>query len=158
MKITSLIYLFNPAGQVLLCAKKKTNRNFTAAIGKWNGAGGKKAEDETLLQSVTRELEEEVHVKLPESAFTYMGFNKLYYENKPDWDQEAHIFCVYDFTGEPQESEELLPKWFNIDEIPYENMWDDDIHRMPRMLAGEYVEYIFHFDENGNIKSHEKIK
>lgn len=41
MKITSLIYLFNPEGQVLLCAKKKTNWNFTAAIGKRNGAGGK---------------------------------------------------------------------------------------------------------------------
>lgn len=71
MKTTSLIYLFNPQGQVLLCAKKKTNWNFTAAIGKWNGAGGKVGEGETLLQSVVRELKEETGIELPEDRFEY---------------------------------------------------------------------------------------
>ncbi len=158
MKTTSLIYLFNPQGQVLLGAKKKTNRQFTAAIGKRNGAGGKINEGETLLQSVVRELEEETGIKLPEEAFTHLGINKLYYENKPDRDQEAHVFVTKDFVWDPQDSDELILKWFDIKDIPYENMRDDDIYRMPRMLAGEYFEYIFHFSEEGKIKSHELIK
>lgn len=38
---TTLIYVFNPEGQVLLCAKKKSNSGFTLSLGKRNGAGGK---------------------------------------------------------------------------------------------------------------------
>lgn len=158
MRQTNLIYVFNPQGQVLLCAKKKTNSGFTISLGKWNGAGGKIEGEETLLQSAKRELEEETGIVLPEEAFEHRGFNKLYYENKPDRDQEAHIFVIQNYAWAFQETEELFPQWFDIDKIPYEKMRADDIYRMPRMLAGEYIEYVFHFTEDGQIKSHELIK
>ncbi len=158
MQQTSLIYVFNPQGQVLLCAKKKTNSGFTISLGKWNGAGGKIEWEETLLQSAKRELQEETGIDLPEDSFKHVGINKLYYENKPDRDQEAHVFVIKDYTGDFQETDELLSQWFDVDEIPYDKMWDDDIYRMPRMFDGEYFEYIFHFSEDGKIKSHEQIK
>lgn len=159
MQQTNLIYVFNPQWQVLLCAKKKSNSGFEISLGKRNGAGGKLEEGETMLQAAKRELEEETGIVIPEEAFELRGINKLYYENKPERNQEVHVFVIQNYTGEYKETEELFPQWFPIDAIPYEKMWADDIHWMPRMFAGEYFEYTFHFTEDGKeIVSHEKLK
>ena len=159
MQKTSLIYVFNPQWQVLLCAKKKTNSGFTISLGKRNGAGGKIEEWETLIQSVVRELEEETGIRLQESDFMLIGINKLYYENKPERNQEAHVFTTKNYTWEFRETEELFPQRFDTDKIPYDKMRADDIHRMPRMFNWEYFEYVFNFSEDGKeIKSYEKIK
>ena len=55
------------------------------------------------------------------------------------------------WLGEPAESEEMMPKWFAFDEIPYENMWPDDTHWMPHILKGEKLEADFLFSEGDKI-------
>lgn len=52
----------------------------------------------------------------------------------------------------------MKPQWFNIDQIPYDEMWDDDKIWLPRVISGENVEYNFNFDENGKIINYELIK
>jgi 8-oxo-dGTP pyrophosphatase MutT (NUDIX family) len=52
---TTLMFLFNSQGQILLAMKK---RGF--GVGKWNGPGGKVQEKETILQAAVREVKEEV--------------------------------------------------------------------------------------------------
>lgn len=32
---------------------------------------------------------------------------------------EVHIFRAKEYVGEPTESEEMIPKWFHRDEIPF---------------------------------------
>ncbi len=32
---------------------------------------------------------------------------------------------------------EMLPKWHSESELPYNEMWGDDIHWIPHMLKGE---------------------
>lgn len=98
-----------------------------------------------MLQGVVRELYEETSIELAEEDFTLQGINTIYYEGRPERDQEVHVYVTKNYDGEFQESDELFPQRFNIDEIPYEKMRSDDIHRMPRMIAGKYFEYIFHF-------------
>ena len=159
MKLTTLIYLFNPQWQILLCAKKKTWWKFTAALGKRNGAWGKVHEWETFLQSVVRELREETWIDLPEEAFEHRGINTFYYENKPERDQECHVFVTSNFTWDAKESEELIPQRFNVDKLPYKRMRINDAIWLPPMLAGEYVEHVFYFNEDGStILSYERIK
>ncbi|MDR0650832.1 MAG: NUDIX domain-containing protein [Candidatus Peribacteria bacterium] len=52
---TTLVFLFNLQGQLLLAMKK---RGF--GVGKWSGPGGKVEEGESISQAAVREVEEEV--------------------------------------------------------------------------------------------------
>lgn len=155
---TTLIYVFNPAGQILLCAKKKSNSGFTVSLGKWNGAGGKLDWNETFLQGAQRELEEETGIIVDESRFEHVGVIHFSFATKKEWDQECHVYVIKNYTGEFQETDELFPQWWNVEDIPYEKMWADDIYWMPRMLKGEKIEYVFHFSDEGEILHHEIIK
>jgi hypothetical protein len=45
----------------------------------------------------------------------------------------------------------MKPKWFSSDQLPYEQMWPDDKHWLPLVLAGKRVQGEFQFDENYNL-------
>ncbi len=39
--------------------------------------------------------------------------------------------------GEPVETEEMAPRWFDRDRLPLGAMWPDDAYWLGRVLAGE---------------------
>jgi hypothetical protein len=41
----------------------------------------------------------------------------------------------------------MAPKWFKIEEIPFDKMWPDDKYWLPILLKGENFEGEFHFDD-----------
>jgi len=49
----------------------------------------------------------------------------------------------------------MIPEWFDIDKIPYEKMWVDDMHWLPHVLAGKFVNATFVFDDKENILEQE---
>jgi len=148
--ITNLCYLINNKNQVLLIMKKKGFGN-----GKWNGPGGKVQNGESLEQAAIREVEEETGLKPIKPR--QLGFIEFIWEHKPENNQKCHIFQTKKFTGKLCETEECLPKWFNLNKIPYDQMWEDDIYWLPEALAGEKIKYRFFFDENDKYLNHEKI-
>ena len=145
MRQATLCFLIKD-NKVLLAMKK---RGF--GVGKWNGPGGKVHEDthETVEQAAVRETQEEVSVtplmleKVAEFKFTF--------PHNLDWGQTVHVFLCYKWSGEPKESEEMKPKWFDKDKLPYKKMWADDSIWMARVLAGKHLEADFEFDENNKI-------
>lgn len=52
----------------------------------------------------------------------------------------------------------MLPKWFNIEDIPYDEMWKNDVIWLPRILNRETIEYKFVLDIEGKTKVAEKIQ
>lgn len=130
--------------KVLLAMKK---RGF--GMGKWNGVGGKVQEGETIETAAVRETGEEVGVVIEPANMKNSGNIEFYFKDKPEWNQHMHIFLVKDWKGEPQESEEMMPKWYSHSEIPFNSMWSDDIHWMPAVLAGKKVEGKFYFINEG---------
>ena len=44
-----------------------------------------------------------------------------------------------DFAGEPAESDEVIPRWFASDALPFDGMWDDARYWMPLVLDGHRV-------------------
>jgi len=120
--------------------------------GRWNGPGGKVKAGETPKQAAVREVEEETGYK-PINLIN-LGFIEFIWPHQPENNQVCYIFITKKFSGELCESEECLPQWWDIDKIPLEQMWPDDVYWLPNALQGEKTLYRFFFDENNNYLKH----
>lgn len=128
--------------QVLLALKK---RGFGA--GKWSGVGGKPLAGETIEAAALRETQEEIGVvgRLPERVATL----NFYFPHKPiesGWNQQACVYLLRAWEGEPAESEEIAPRWFDVDQLPLDAMWADARHWLPQVAHGERLTADFLFD------------
>jgi 8-oxo-dGTP diphosphatase len=139
----------NPPKKVLLGFKKV---GFGA--GKYTGFGGKVEPGETLSGAAIRELEEETGVRVREEDLVPMGRMAFHFPSRPVWSQTVHVFAACRWEGRPRESREMRPAWFSVHEIPFEQMWRDGAHWLPRILAGERVQAWFSFrPDNETIDS-----
>ncbi|OGZ98661.1 MAG: hypothetical protein A3C07_02430 [Candidatus Sungbacteria bacterium RIFCSPHIGHO2_02_FULL_47_11] len=141
-KILTLTIIYQHP-KVLLGMKK---RGF--GVGRWNGFGGKVATVETIEDAAKRELREEAGIKV--ENLDKVGILDFEFKDNPDI-LEVHIFKSDNFSGELKESEEMKPQWFNIDEIPFKEMWPDDIYWMPLFLSGKKFKGKFLFGESDVI-------
>ena len=148
MRQSTLCLLLN--GNTILLAMKK--RGF--GVGKWNGPGGKfdHEKDKNISDTAIREVKEEIGVEI--KNIKKVGLFHFKFVDKEEWNQDVFLFLCKEWLGEPEESEEMLPKWFDLDKIPYENMWPDDIYWMPHILKGEKIEASFLFGEENKILEH----
>ena len=120
--------------------------------GRWNGFGGKVALAETIEDAAKRELQEEAGIKA--EHLDKAGIIDFEFKGNPEILQ-VHIFKSDSFSGEPTESEEMKPQWFHINEIPFKEMWPDDIHWMPLFLSGKKFKGKFLFGESDIILEQE---
>ncbi len=134
--------------RILLGMKK---RGFGA--GKYNGFGGKVHENETFREAALRELTEEVSLSADEKFLNKCAVLNFIYTNQPA--HEVHVYILTDWVGEPFESEEMLPRWFDYADIPYDEMWVDDAYWLPHILKGETLYGKFLFDGKEQIIDHE---
>ncbi len=128
----------------ILLGKKK--RGFGA--GRWNGFGGKVLPGETIEGATKRELLEETGIEVGE--IEKHGILDFEFEGNPEI-LEVHIFKALDFDGEPSESEEMMPQWFFVDQIPFREMWPDDIYWIPLFLKGKKFKGKILFGPNDTI-------
>jgi 8-oxo-dGTP diphosphatase/2-hydroxy-dATP diphosphatase len=136
--------------RILLGMKK---RGF--GVGRWNGFGGKVLPDETIEESLKREVEEEAGIKLLDVQ--KVGFMEFEFIKNGEI-IEVHVYKTEKFTGEPTESEEMKPQWFYIDEIPFMEMWPDDKFWMPLFLKGKKFKGKFLFGEGDTILEQELVE
>jgi 8-oxo-dGTP pyrophosphatase MutT (NUDIX family) len=145
MRQTTLCLLMQgkPPEQVLLGFKKEG-----FGQGKYTGFGGKLEPGETLARAAIRELEEETGVRVREEDLEPMGRLEFHFPAKPAWSQAVYVFAAWRWWGRVRESREMRPAWFPVLQLPFEQMWQDGAHWLPRILAGESIQarFIFHSD------------
>jgi len=124
--------------------------------GRWNGFGGKVENGETIEAAAKRELEEESGLRAVD--LEKIGVMDFEFTNKPDEVLETHLFKVKNFDGELRESDEMRPQWFNLYEIPFREMWADDIHWFPYFIDNKKFQAKFLFDENDKVLQKEIIE
>jgi ADP-ribose pyrophosphatase YjhB (NUDIX family) len=146
MKKTTLCFL-HTATDILLALKK-----VRFGAGKMNGVGGKVNGDETVEEAIIRETQEEIGVSINEESLEKVAILHFTFEDKPEWNQECHVFFTSEWEGEPTESEEMRPEWYSKDAIPYDKMWEDDKHWLPKVLAGERIRFHSTFNKENQLK------
>jgi 8-oxo-dGTP diphosphatase len=124
-------------GRVLLIRKKRG-----LGAGKVNGPGGKIEPGETALESAIREVQEEICVTPMEIEERGM----LHFQFADGYSLECAVFMAGDLEGDPTETVEAAPFWVSIDAVPYDEMWADDRHWLPHVLAGGRFRGWFEFD------------
>jgi len=129
--------------KVLLGMKKRGHGE-----GKWNGFGGKVEKGEMIEEAARREMKEESGVEIKE--MDKLGIVEFVYQDGSG-NMEVHIFRAKEFKGSPVESEEMKPKWFNVNELPFDQMWPDDKYWFPLFLKGKIFEGKFLFNEANEI-------
>lgn len=136
--------------EILLAIKK---RGF--GVGKWNGVGGKLEPGETVEEALVRECQEEIGV-IPHSwrQMAELDFVQDAETDDP-WHMYVYAYVCEKWDHEPTESEEMMPKWFDIPKIPYHLMWDDDEFWLPQVLGGQKVTGKFTFDINDHMLTHD---
>jgi len=123
--------------------------------GRWNGFGGKVSAGETIKDAARREMREEAGIET--KNMDKVGILEFEYRGNPEI-LEVHIFKSDNFSGVPVETEEMKPQWFHFDEIPFNEMWPDDIHWMPLLLSGKKFKGKFLFGESDNILEQELME
>jgi 8-oxo-dGTP diphosphatase/2-hydroxy-dATP diphosphatase len=142
MRILLTLCLIHQHPRILLGMKK---RGFGA--GRWNGFGGKIAPGESIEEAAVRELREETGVEADPMDLEQHGILEFEFQNDPGKVLEVHVFKVHNHTGEPVETEEMRPKWFFVDEIPFKDMWSDDPYWIPLFIKGRKFRGRFVFDQ-----------
>lgn len=144
MRQTTLCFLLGD-GKVLLGMKK---RGF--GTGKWNGFGGKVAEGEDVAAAARREIKEEIGVTVAPDDLESVGVLEFdYQDNREEWNQQCTVFIAHRWEGNPAESEEMRPQWYDIHALPFDDMWADDPHWLPLVIAGKKVKGRFLFEDKG---------
>jgi 8-oxo-dGTP diphosphatase/2-hydroxy-dATP diphosphatase len=132
-------------GRVLLGYKKKG-----FGQGRWNGFGGKVEAGEDIKAAAAREIIEECGVA--PAGLDEGGVLEFKFRVDPAEVFEVYVFRTFDFSGEPAESEEMRPRWFEFENIPFTQMWDDDQYWLKQFLvSGKKVKADFLFDDEDKV-------
>jgi 8-oxo-dGTP diphosphatase len=123
--------------QVLLIRKKRG-----LGAGKINGPGGRIHAGEAPLVAAVREVQEELCI----TPHDISEHGELSFQFVDGYSIHVHVFRAASFHGEPTETEEAIPLFHALDDLPYDEMWADDRHWLPLLLDGRRFSGRFIFD------------
>lgn len=126
--------------------------------GKIVGIGGHVEAGETAAEAVIREVREETDVGLRLEDLRDAGVVRFVFPAKPEWDMDTRLFTAFCWEGEPIESIEIAPAWFDTAALPVDRMWQDADHWLPVVLEGGRVNIVVTMDnDNEAVASSESL-
>lgn len=88
------------------------------------------------MECALRELEDEFGIIASENQLIPAGILRFHFKTKHNRDQECNIYKIVNYTGKYKDSDEMAQiSYHNINDLPWEKMWESDSQRMPDMLA-----------------------
>jgi 8-oxo-dGTP diphosphatase len=125
---------WNGVPQVLLGTKKTG-----FGVGKIVGIGGHVEPGESDAEAACREVQEEAGVVVLQQDLRDAGLVVFEFPARPEWNMSTRLFVTERWEGEPSESAEIRPEWFDVGSLPVERMWQDAAHWLPLALEGSVL-------------------
>ena len=123
--------------RILMIRKKRG-----LGAGKINGVGGRLERGELPLSGILREAREELGITL----IAPVKRGELHFQFLDGYSLFCTVFVASRFDGTPIETEEAAPHWFDIRQIPFNEMWEDDELWLRQALEGESFRGFFVFN------------
>lgn len=112
--------------------------------GKWNVPGGKIRAHESPKECAIRETLEEAGLRVKDPKQTgLVHFYKDGRRDLPEW--TGYVFNSRDFSGELTEGREGSLRWFRVESLPFDEMWEDDKYWCRRAIEGKPFEGWFYY-------------
>lgn len=142
----TLCFLLRDAGSgtEVLLGLKRTG----FGTGKIVGIGGHVEAGESDAEAVIREVWEETGVVVVQEDLADAGVVEFIFPSRPDWNMYCRLFTTRRWQGEPAESAEIVPEWFDVGFLPLHLMWQDAAHWLPPALAGEVLDIVVVLNED----------
>ncbi len=126
-------------GRILLIEKHRG-----LGRGKINGPGGRLEPGESPRAAAIREVEEEIRIH--PTGIRPAGELRFQFVN--GYSIHVYVFRADGFVGEPEPTVEATPVWADVESIPYERMWEDDVVWLPLLLRNQPFAGRFVFDDD----------
>ena len=123
--------------RVLMIRKKRG-----LGAGKINGVGGRLEKGETPETGIVREAQEELGITLLDANQR----GELHFQFLDGYSLFCTVFVASRFDGTPIETPEAVPLWFDLHQLPFDEMWEDDKLWLPEALDGKTFRGFFLFD------------
>lgn len=127
MKLSTTCYLIDKNNNKILLGRKK----YGIAKGILNGFGGHvEKSDSSIKDSIIREFFEETSLKLIKPILSGI----MHYKYDDLENGCTNIYLCNKWKGQLKESEEMEVEWFDLNAIPFDQMWPDDKLWLPAFL------------------------
>jgi 8-oxo-dGTP diphosphatase len=136
--LATLVFVIKD-GKILLIRKKRG-----LGKGKINGPGGKVDPGENAVECAARECQEELGINV--SNLECMGEHKFQFID--GYSIHCWVFRTGDMEGKAIETDEAIPLWTELENIPYGEMWEDDKIWLPMVIAGTPFTACWIFDDD----------
>ncbi|WP_181033504.1 8-oxo-dGTP diphosphatase [Arthrobacter sp. SX1312] len=122
-------------GRQVLLGLKRTG----FGTGRVVALGGKIDGRETAREAAVREVAEESGIDLVPADVHAAGEITWHFPAEPAWNMAASLFTAEAGDAAAEACEEIEPRWYGVDAIPWQDMWQDAPHWIPALLAGRPV-------------------
>jgi 8-oxo-dGTP diphosphatase len=139
-----LVRRAGPSGPEILLGYKKSG----FGAGRWVGLGGHVEPGEKPAQAAAREVAEESSLVVSADTLEHRAAIEFRFPARPSWDMTVDVYITSCFEGEATESDEIAPRWFPEDALPFDGMWDDNRYWLRRVLAGQHIAVTITFAED----------